>query len=79
MFEQWPNPGAALGVCVLNGEIAIVNRKERKSAVREDAREAKGKSRKSDTEAEGLAWCLALHRKIQRKRRGQEVRRADHR
>jgi hypothetical protein len=30
-------------------------------------------------EAAGLAWCLALYRKIQRKRRGQEVRRADHR
>jgi hypothetical protein len=47
--------------------------------MKEETREAKGKSRKPDTEAEGLAWCLALYRKIQRKRRGQEVRRADHR
>jgi len=47
--------------------------------MKEETREAKGKSRKPDTEAEGLAWCLALHRKIQRKRRGQGARRADHR
>jgi hypothetical protein len=42
---------------------------------------AKGESRKPDTEAEGLAWCLALHRKRENKRKtqAQEVRRADHR
>jgi len=38
--------------------------------MKEEMREAKGESRKPDTEAEGLAWCLALHRKIQRKRQG---------
>ncbi|HMM38191.1 MAG TPA: hypothetical protein PKB11_05485 [Desulfovibrio sp.] len=47
--------------------------------MKEETREAKGKSRKPDTEAEGLAWCLRLHRKRENKRKAQEVRRADHR
>ena len=79
MFEQWPNPGAALGVRVLDSQYRSCEPERGKAAMSEENVKTKSESRKPDTEAEGLAWCLALYRKIQRKRRGLEVRRADHR
>lgn len=72
-------PGGRVGRPCVEWRDRSCEPEEGKAAMKEETREAQGKSRKPDTEAEGLAWCLALYRKIQRKRRGQGVRRADHR
>lgn len=54
---------------MIQSSVGAVDTKPTKAPIRAPTR----------NEAEGLAWCLALHRKIQRKRQAQEVRRADHR